>query len=417
MRKIVLEADEHILLRTRKHWIVFLHDAGATLAVGASFFVLLGVVTLPNAFDTSDPVFLKLFAFAEVVWVLLVWIALSALWTNYYLDIWIVTDRRIINVNQIGLFHRALTTWQFKNIQEITTESKNIVQNFFNYGLINIRTASPTEKHAYMEGIPSPDDVVALILKQIEPLRKLQETAKNQESLLHTVSHEVKAHLTKNEAAFAAIAEGDYGDIPERLKTMVRNALSETRTGVGMVMDILASSDFKTGATKFNMKPFDFSVVVRGVFSELKPDAEQKGLSAECTIQKDAPSFTVYGDERKLRDHVIRNLMDNAIHYTREGSVHVGVAHVEGAVLFIVNDTGIGIPPEEMERLFTEGGKGVHASDVNPASTGYGLFIAKQIVEAHGGAIWAESEGENLGSTFYVALPVADGSSPSRGAV
>jgi len=414
MKHIILQEEEHILAQTRKHWMVFLRDAGSTLGIGAALFILLGLITLPNSFDLQNQSLLTIAAFAEILWILIIWIAIVAIWTNYYLDIWIVTNLRVVNTNQIGLFERSITMWQFKDIQEITTEMSNPLQTFLNYGLIHIRTASPTEKHAHMEGIPYPGEMSELILEQMETYRTLEKTAEKQETLLHTISHETKAHLTKNEAALASIIEGDYGEIPEKLKLMVRDALAETRTGVGMVMNILSSSDFKTGALKLNVAPFDFSTTVQTVSSELGSSAEQKNLTLSCSIQN--ASHIVDGDESKLKEHVVRNLIDNAIRYTPHGSVKVSVARVEDAVLLIVDDTGVGISNEDLPKLFTEGGKGEHSTDINPSSTGFGLFIARQIVEAHGGAIWAESAGANRGSTFYVALP-AKGSSQGEGAV
>ncbi|MDE2218039.1 MAG: HAMP domain-containing histidine kinase [Patescibacteria group bacterium] len=73
-------------------------------------------------------------------------------------------------------------------------------------------------------------------------------------------------------------------------------------------------------------------------------------------------------------------------------------------MLFSVKDTGVGLSQEDKEKLFTEGGKGKNSQKVNVDSTGFGLFIAKNIVEAHGGKVWAESEGEGKGSEFWVEL-------------
>ena len=415
MKGVVLQADERVLAQTRKHWIILVRDSSATVGIGITMFALLGLITLPNALNLQNPTFLTALAFGEILWILLVWMALIVIWTNYYLDLWIVTNRRIVNVDQVKLFQRMVTTWKFENIQEITTETRNPLQTFFNYGFINIRTAGPTGRHARMEGIPHPDDIAALMLKEMEKYRALEETTKKQEALLHTVSHEVKAHLTKDEAAFASIVEGDYGEVPEKLKTMVKTALAETRSGVAMVMNLLSSSDFKTGAMRFKIQPFDFSATVQRVFSELKAGAEQKGLSITCSFQNG--SYTIRGDEEKLREHVVRNLVDNAIHYTLRGEVRIRLLPVENAIVLIVTDTGIGIPTEDLPKLFTEGGKGVHSTAINPGSTGFGLSIAKQIVEAHGGAIWAESEGAGRGSTFYVALPAPTGVSGPTPAV
>ena len=118
-------------------------------------------------------------------------------------------------------------------------------------------------------------------------------------------------------------------------------------------------------------------------------------------------AFMVNGDEMKLREQVMRNLVDNAIKYTPTGSVRVLVTSTDDRAVFSVQDSGIGISEEDLSRLFTPGGKGSHSSDVNAESTGYGLFIAKQIVEAHGGRIWVESRGTGAGSQFFVELPLA----------
>ena len=78
-----------------------------------------------------------------------------------------------------------------------------------------------------------------------------------------------------------------------------------------------------------------------------------------------------------------------------------------GHFRFSVKDSGVGITPEDMKNLFTEGGHGKESIKTNVHSTGYGLYIAKRVVEAHGGKIWAESEGEGKGSRFVVEFPVA----------
>ncbi len=411
MKGFVLQPDEQILVKTRKHWVILLRDLGGTIGLGIAPFMLLGILTLPGILPLDNRIFLHILAFVEITWLLLVWLALFALWTNYYLDLWIVTNRRVVNVDQINLFRRATTTWQFENIQEITTETQNPIQNFLNYGLIDIRAAGPTAKHARMEGIPRPEEISALMLKQMERFQKLEARNKQQESLLHTISHEVKAHLTKNEAALASIVEGDYGSVPDNLKTMAGTALSETRKGVAMVMDMLSGSDFKAGTINLDSTQFDFSTLVREEYESLKKSGEEKGLSMSCTISPNV--YPVKGDQAKLREHVVRNLVDNAIHYTPRGYVRIALARSEHAIILAVTDSGIGISAEDLPRLFTEGGKGSRSSEINPSSTGYGLSIAKQVVEAHGGVVWAESEGANRGSTFYVSLPAAERSAES----
>ena len=242
-----------------------------------------------------------------------------------------------------------------------------------------------------------------LIQKQEQELEVVN---KQQEGLLHFISHEVKGYLTKNEAGFAAITEGDYGAVSEPLKTMAASALVDTRRGVETVMDILDASNLKKGTVEYDKKKFDFSSAVQDIVNSLKPMAQEKGISLEYTNNAGGES-AITGDENKLRRHVIRNLIDNSIRYTPSGNVRVEISKTDNVLRMTITDTGVGITPEDMTRLFKEGGHGSDSIKVNVHSTGYGLYIAKSIVEAHGGKIWAESEGAGKGSRFIVELPVA----------
>ena len=229
--------------------------------------------------------------------------------------------------------------------------------------------------------------------------KELEIVNQQQESLLHFISHEIKGYLTESQAGFASIIEGDFGAVPEAVKTMSAKALESVRRGVATVMDILDASNLKKGTVAYAKKKFDFRTAIREIVRELKPTADEKRLAIELRIGEGA--FLFEGDEDKIRRHVLRNLIDNAIRYTPSGSVKVGLS--DGAVIrFSVEDSGVGIATDDMPKLFTAGGHGKDSIKVNVHSTGYGLFIAKQVVEAHGGRIWAESKGEGKGSIFIV---------------
>lgn len=232
--------------------------------------------------------------------------------------------------------------------------------------------------------------------------KELELANREQESLLHFMSHEVKGYLTESQAGFAAIVEGDYGEVPEKIKTMAGRALANVRRGVVTIMEILDASNFKKGTVSYDKKTFDFRAAIREVVEQLKPDAAAKGLTIDLAIGEG--KFDFVGDKEKLMRHVIRNLIDNAIKYTPSGTVKVTLADGK-TIRFAVKDSGVGITPEDMRNLFTEGGRGKESIKVNVHSTGYGLYIAKKIVEAHGGRIWAESEGEGKGSQFTIEFP------------
>lgn len=249
-------------------------------------------------------------------------------------------------------------------------------------------------------------------LEKIEKLAKdLETTNGQQEGLLHFIGHEVKGFLTKDSGAFASLLDGDFAPIPEVLKPFVDHSLTESRRGVEAVTNILKASNLKKGTVTYTKEPFDLKALVAESVERAKPAAEQKGLA--LSFVTDDSSYQIIGDKAQIGEHVLRNLIDNAINYTPSGSIAVSLKKENGSstglgtgkFIFAVKDTGIGISEEDKKRLFTEGGHGKDSQKINVNSTGYGLFIAKKITEAHNGTIHAESAGEGKGSTFIVEFP------------
>lgn len=235
--------------------------------------------------------------------------------------------------------------------------------------------------------------------------KELEAANQQQESLLHFVSHEVKAFLTEGQNAFAGIVEGDFGEPPKKILDVAKIALEKMRAGVATVMGILDAANLKRGTIAYKYEPFDFKKAAEEIINRLMPLVFERGLTLTCACEGEN-AFEIEGDRDKLERHVIRNLIDNAIRYTPRGNILVTLLRTDGMLRFSVKDSGVGITPEDRARLFTEGGKGKDSLKVNVDSTGYGLFVAKSVVEAHGGKIWAESEGAEKGSTFIVELPV-----------
>lgn len=233
--------------------------------------------------------------------------------------------------------------------------------------------------------------------------KELEKVNKQQEGLLAFISHEVKGYLAKSQAAFAGIMQGDYGEVSPQLHGMAEHGLADMRKGVDMVADILDASNLRKGTVAYDRKPFDLRDSIQDVVDDLLPAAQKKGVTLGFSAA--SGDYRLTGDEAKVRRHVIRNLIDNSIHYTLRGSIVVSLSRNAQTIHFSVKDTGIGITKEDMKNLFTEGGHGRESTKVNADSTGYGLFIAKQVTEAHGGRIWALSKGKGQGSEFVVEFP------------
>ncbi|NNM83956.1 hypothetical protein HKL94_01950 [Candidatus Parcubacteria bacterium] len=250
--------------------------------------------------------------------------------------------------------------------------------------------------------------ILALVIG-IQLIRKtydIEESNERQEGLIHFISHEVKGFLTKDAGVFASLSEGDFGELPEATKAFVERALAESRLGADSVANILKASNLKKGTTSFKKEPFDLAALATAAVEKVRAIADQKKLTLTFTVDPAGAPYTFTGDKEEIGDHVFRNLVDNAVNYTPSGSITASLKRESNKFIFAVKDSGVGITEEDKKRLFTEGGHGKDSIKVNVHSTGYGLYIAKNITVAHGGTIRAESEGEGKGSTFIVELPV-----------
>ena len=257
----------------------------------------------------------------------------------------------------------------------------------------------------YEEQLKAANEIVYKHSLELVRLKQALETANaQQENLLHFISHEIKGYLTEGQNAFAGIVEGDFGKASPGVMEIASTALTKMRKGVATIMDILDASNLKKGTVTFAKDPFDLKAAVEACIQDLSGSA--KGKNVSITLEAAPVSYAFVGDEPKLKQHVIRNLIDNAIRYTPEGTISLSLSNDGKKIIFSVKDSGVGITPEDMRHLFTEGGHGKDSIKVNVHSTGYGLYIAKQVTEAHGGKISAQSEGSGKGSTFIVELPV-----------
>lgn len=393
--------DEQMLLVVHKHWASLLGEAALTIVPGFTILWLLFLFRgLP--LTSADASIHAIITLLVPLCFLILWTILAIQWTNYYLDMLVVTDRRIFYTTQINFTQRTINQWNILDVRHVNVRFGNLFESFFNYGSIEIE-AHDESGSTKISGIPDPEYVSAVILKQDDRYGQLKETARKQSELLHFFSHEVKGHLTKSKAAFAAIIEGDYGPVGAPLDSMAHQALADSQKGVDTVMSILDNSTIKEGTVHFEKKPFDLSQAVRRSVAAFRGEAAQKGLGFSADIDD---FCAMVGDERKIEQHVIRNLLDNAIRYTPAGGIEVTLQKIDGSARLCVADTGIGINAGDIDKLFTQGGHGEHAKEVNPESTGYGLFVAKQVVDAHDGRIWARSSGPGTGSQFFVEFPL-----------
>ena len=237
---------------------------------------------------------------------------------------------------------------------------------------------------------------------------RLRELDRQKSEFLSMAAHQLRTPLTSIKGYASLMLEGSYGDLPEKVNTVLETIFSSSSRMVDTVSDFLNVSRIEQGKMEYRMEHTDLGGMAKSVVLELALSAKEKGLNLEYHDDGNGP-YPIYADTSKL-EHVISNIVDNAIKYTQKGSVVVqvekNIAQNVGRVR--ITDTGVGIPADALPKLFDKFVRARNANEINVTGTGLGLYVAKEMIEKHKGKIWAESKGENKGSMFIVEIPLSD---------
>jgi uncharacterized membrane protein YdbT with pleckstrin-like domain len=164
--KIQLEADEMILIHVRKHWfMLFTQVFGIFFAAlfPIIIYIVISHLNLPAAI--MNALEWQLIAGLYSFWLLILWIALFSIWTNYYLDVWTVTTKRVVAIDQLGLFRRKTSSFRLERLQDITVEVNGILATFLDYGSLRAQTAGADSIEFIATGLPHPREFKSLILR------------------------------------------------------------------------------------------------------------------------------------------------------------------------------------------------------------------------------------------------------------
>ncbi|MDE2031027.1 MAG: hypothetical protein KGI58_02070 [Patescibacteria group bacterium] len=230
---------------------------------------------------------------------------------------------------------------------------------------------------------------------------KLKDLDKLKTEFLSLASHQLRSPLTAIKGYTSMVLEGDFGEINPQAKDAIDRVFQSTMNLTKIVEDLLNVSKIEQGGMKYEMAPFSVVEVARDMSKDLSVVAEKKGL--KLTFESDnEEDCMVNGDKEKIRQ-VVLNFIDNSLKYTKEGTINVSVRKVNDKVVFAVKDTGMGMTPEIKATLFQKFSRGDGAR-MNTGGSGLGLYLAKEIIEAHKGTVGVDSEGMGKGSTFYFKL-------------
>ena len=237
-----------------------------------------------------------------------------------------------------------------------------------------------------------------LALSRANDKLRVLDVAKSE--FISIAAHQLRTPLSAIKWILSMVLKKEFKTEVETTEFLQKAAESCQRL-ILLVNDLLEVDHIQSGKDRFVFRPVDIAQVIDVLVSESKEQSHAKGQLLNITC---ADKSIVLGDEMKLRA-LLQNLIENAIKYTPDnGKIQIKTELGEKCVHITIADTGIGIPSEQKGRLFTKFFRAQNAIKSSTVGSGLGLFIAKQIIERHGGTITFESE-VGKGTTFYIDLP------------
>jgi PAS domain S-box-containing protein len=258
-------------------------------------------------------------------------------------------------------------------------------------------------------------NVIATVLKDSENkalgmvvlfhnITGIKQVEKMKSDFIAAVSHEFKTPLTSLMMGTSLINEESVGSLNEDQKDIISAIKEDSEKLLSLVENMLTLSSVESTNGIFNIEPNSINNIIEDSISGFVEQASSLGVEIRYNAGSSIPK--VNADFEKVT-WVINNLISNALKFTKAGdSIYISTFRSQDRLCVSVNDTGIGIPKEYMEKIFDKFVQ-VKGSDSESKGTGLGLAIAKEIIEAHGGEIWCESE-LGVGSKFIFTLPLAE---------
>ena len=231
--------------------------------------------------------------------------------------------------------------------------------------------------------------------------KQLELASRNKSEFLANMSYELRTPLNAIIGFSEVLLERMFGGLNEKQEDYVRDILSSGKHQLSLINDILDLSKVEAGRLELERSPFALNETVAIAVGLVRERAAKHGIALRAELR---PGLELIdGDERKVKQ-VLVNLLSNAVKFTPDGGrIDVEETWADGMVTIAVRDTGPGIAPEDLDRIFREFEQTAAAR--GQEGTGLGLALAKRFVELHGGRIWVESE-VGRGSTFRFSLPV-----------
>jgi signal transduction histidine kinase len=304
----------------------------------------------------------------------------------------LITKNELVGLIVLG-DRKSGNNYSQKDIQLIETAGDSIsiaAQNALRYE--EIKKFNVTLEHKI-------ETATHQLQKSNEKLKALDEA---KDEFISMASHQLRTPLTSVKGYVSMVLEEDAGPINDQQRKFLNQAFISSQRMVYLISDLLNVSRLKTGKFVIENKPAYLPDTVEQEIAQLEETVKARELTMKYSKPESFPTVGI--DEEKLRQ-VIMNFADNAIYYTPAGGIiRIELKATKDSIEYTVKDDGIGVPKSEQPHLFTKFYRAGNARKARPDGTGLGLFMAKKVITAQGGAIIFHSA-EGKGSTFGFTLP------------
>jgi signal transduction histidine kinase len=221
-----------------------------------------------------------------------------------------------------------------------------------------------------------------------------------------TAVHQLRTPLTSIKWVLGILQKGDNGPVNKEQKELIMKTLEKVEYMSSVISDILRSYQMEEGKILLELKKENIEEIIENEIKELSILAESKNI--KIIFNKLGNKCPLLNIDKSKIELVINNLLSNAIKYSpsdKNVEIKTEIEDFELKVSF--TDEGIGIPDEQQPKIFSKFFRADNAIKTQAEGTGLGLFISKNIMEAHGGDIWFDSH-KDKGSTFYITIPIKE---------
>lgn len=301
-----------------------------------------------------------------------------------------VLGRQILTLNSFPNFG-PLVSFLSGGIKEVSRQELQIKENF----ILEI-TAIPM--------IIKGNKIGSLVILHDVSREKLIERMKSE--FVTVAAHQLRTPTSAVKWSLRTLLDGDLGELPENQKELIKKTYMTNDKVINLINNLLNVASIEEGKYLSEVVLANPQELIQSVVDEYEDLIKRKKLNFEFRKPKEKPPKVML-DVEKMKI-AVRNVLDNAVKYTREGgkvTIFLKVSKEEIEVQ--IWDTGIGIPKFQQEKVFSKFFRGSGAMKMETEGTGLGLFVSKNIIKAHGGRIWFKSE-EGKGTTFYFTIPVKE---------